>query len=112
MGLTDPLSESDPEAWTVRFAAHAFLGLLAWHALIWTIPAAQAAWAVPAAYFLGWKVAVQRVGSGLWDALLDALAFGFGAILGLELLAPSPVFFAAILGAMAAVIAHGVWRRQ
>ena len=84
MPLTDPLSERNPERWALRFLAHFALGLFAWHALIWTIPALHAAWVVPAFYFLAWEVAVQRVGAGWWDAIADAWAVALGALTGLR----------------------------
>lgn len=110
--LTDPLSEADPEAWTVRFLAHVVLGLIAWHSLLWTIQPANAAWVVPLVYFVAWECLVQRLGAGAWDAALDTMAVQLGALVGLELIAgPNPWAFGAIMAVGGAVIWHGVWRR-
>lgn len=112
MSLLDPLSEDDPEAWLLRFLSHFTLGLFAWHALIWTLDPVTAVWAVPLVYFLGWEVAVQRLGAGVWDAVTDAWAMTLGALVGLEILAgPSLVAFLGLFGAGVGSLAWGVWRR-
>lgn len=113
MGLTDPLSESDPEAWAVRFLAHVAFGLLAWHALIWIVPPIVAVAWVVAAYLAIWEGVVQRFGAGLWDAALDTMAVALGALVGLELLlGPHLWGFVGLLLAGCAVVFNGVWRRR
>lgn len=111
--LTDPLSEKDPEDWTLRFLAHFVVGLVAWHSLIWTLPPVHAAWLVPLVYFVAWEALVQRLGAGLWDAALDAVAVGLGALTGLELLAgPHLAAFGGLMLAGVAVMFNGIWRRR
>lgn len=113
MGLTEPLSENDPEAWVLRLLSHFAIGLLAWHSLVWVTPPVITAALVVAAYLAIWEGAVQRFGAGLWDAALDTVAVALGALVGLELLiGPHPVAFAGLLLAGGAVTFNGVWRRR
>lgn len=113
MPLTDPLSERNPERWAVRFMAHAFLGLLAWHSLIWIIDPVWAALGVVVIYAGAWEALVQRIGAGWWDAALDTWAVALGAALGLNLLTgPNLWAFVGLMVAGGLTILNGVlWRR-
>lgn len=112
MSLLSPISERDPEAWVLRFLSHLVLGLVAWHAIIWTMHPALAAAFVPLFYLAAWEGAVQRFGAGVWDAVADTLAVALGAGLGLEILHPTPWAFMALLGAGSGALYYGVWRRS
>lgn len=112
MSLLTPLSERDPEKWVLRFLAHLVLGLVAWHAIIWTMHPALAAVFVPAFYLIAWEGVAQRFGAGAWDAITDTLAVALGAGLGLEIMHPTPWAFMVLLGVGSGALYYGVWRRS
>jgi hypothetical protein len=64
------------------------------------------------AYLGGWEAGVQRLGAGLLDAAVDTLAVMAGALVAWGLWAHRRGLVRGAAGALAVVLAVGVWRRR
>jgi len=110
LNLTDPTFHVDPYVWGAVLLAHAFLGGVAWIALAHvTGRAIVSVQIVAAVYFLLWEVAVQRVGAGLTDALVDTLAVTVGAGLAWSLSVGNIAYRSKVLAILSAVGVAGIW---
>ena len=81
MDLTIPTAHTDPYVWLAVFAAHALIGVGAWIAArVLGLKSGEAAAFVSVGYFSCWEVAVQALGAGIADALVDWSAVTIGAV--------------------------------
>ena len=74
-----PTDERDPAAWASTFAGHVSVGAVLAVITAWLL--GWPVWAAPLAYGLAWETAWQRLGAGLWDAVVDTWAVTVGAVM-------------------------------
>jgi ABC-type uncharacterized transport system permease subunit len=121
MNLTDPTAHADAYVWAAVLLAHASIGL-ALTALVAAVIKALAddmidgegplAWAlVVIAYAVIWEGAVQALGAGVMDALVDTAAVALGGLLGLTAWLRKGGAMAVALAALGVMMFLGVRRR-
>lgn len=79
--LTIATDHAAPYVWLAVLAAHAAIGAALWGAfVILGLTPRQAAITASVAYLSAWEIAVQGIGAGLSDTVVDWAAVTFGAL--------------------------------
>lgn len=121
MDLLTPTDHADAYTWAAVLLAHSLLGAVAWGFFGWLLSKSEdltmswreaSFYAVSIAYFFGWEIGVQRVGAGWADAIIDTIAFSYGALMAWGLWAHRAKLVGLSVAVLAAVGLAGVWRRR
>lgn len=109
LDLLTPEDHADAYVWAAVALAHVALGL----ALVAVAAAAGLRGGaglaiVVTAYLLVWEIALQRLGAGLGDAILDAAMVAAGGALGLLAWRRDGPRLAIVLAGVAAALWHGI----
>jgi hypothetical protein len=121
MDLTTPVDHADAYTWAAVALAHLAIGLVLTGALAAVLsrllPGAPgmgrgALGLVIALYLLGWECAVQGLGAGIADALLDTAMIATGGALGLLAWRRKGKALAAVIFAAGLALAHGIRSRR
>jgi hypothetical protein len=116
-----PTDHADAYSWVVVALAHIAVGAVLVGALAGVIALAGpwiesrgrlALVLVVAAYLLIWEIAVQRVGAGWPDALLDTSMIAAGGALGLLTWRRKPAALATVVTAVTLALWNGIRRRR
>jgi hypothetical protein len=121
MDLTTPVDHADAYTWAAVALAHLAIGLVLTGALAAILSRLEpgvprtglhALGLVTALYLLGWECAVQGLGAGIADALLDTAMIATGGALGLLAWRRKGKALAAVIIAAGLALAHGIRSRR
>lgn len=116
-----PEAQQDAHYWASVLLAHALVGLTLCGALAALVeraddwidnPRWMGWWLGTGGYFALWEVAVQHLGAGMGDALVDTAGVSLGGAAGLLAWSNRGRAVAAVLGLLSILAAVGVWRRR
>lgn len=112
MNLTEPEDHADAYTWAAVLTAHAAIGMVLTVELHGFMPLWWAATVAWVGYLLAWEVAVQRLGAGVLDALVDVAGVTAGVAYAIGTFFTWPGYRWAALVLFAVALAGGVWRRR
>ena len=116
-----PEAQADAYTWAAAFLGHVVIGLVLTGAVAagveraadWIDGHRVLAWlVVTVGYAVIWEGAVQHLGAGFVDALVDTVAVGIGGVIGIAAWARRGKVVAAAVMIGAGIVALGVRRRK